>query len=309
MRDHGRHLSDYELLLAAAHELPATPQATADAHIAGCVACRVRGLALEHGNQLLSGARLPDPGEPPDVDHSRTRLRAMLSELAGREPESPPARQPARWFAPSQWALIAAAVVAAVLLLRLLEPFQPTGAGVAAAMERDALPIASLTPGATWNVRVDEVCARGAREQRQVPAAVREQVLHRYGMQGLASDDYELDYLITPELGGAPDAENLWPQRYASHVWNAHVKDQLERLLPQMVCEGTLPLRTAQRDIASDWVAAYKKYFRSDMPLQIMARRNAGTAADSPDGGTITYPVWRRGNQPALELISFGAKP
>jgi len=39
-------------------------------------------------------------------------------------------------------------------------------------------------------------------------------------------DAYEVDYLITPELGGATDIRNLWP--YGDTVWNAHVKDQLE---------------------------------------------------------------------------------
>ena len=201
--------------------------------------------------------------------------------------------------------MIAAAMVAAVLLVRVVPRIQSSSA--AAAVERDALPIALLTPGASWNVTVAELCKPGAREHREVPAAVRLQVLRGYGMEGVASGEYQLDYLITPELGGAPDAQNLWPQRYASRVWNAHVKDQLERLLPQMVCQGKLSLRTAQRDIASDWVAAYKKYFRSDVPLQILATRNAGWERERPDDDAITYPVWRRTNQPALELISFAA--
>ena len=82
-------------------------------------------------------------------------------------------------------------------------------------------------------------------------------------MESVPADQYELDYLITPQLGGAPDARNLWPQRYQARVWNAGVKDQLEDLLPRLVCEGRLDLRTAQRDIAADWVSAYRKYFRN----------------------------------------------
>ncbi len=42
-----------------------------------------------------------------------------------------------------------------------------------------------------------------------------------YGMAGVPQAEYELDYLITPELGGAPDARNLWPQRYDVPGWNA----------------------------------------------------------------------------------------
>jgi hypothetical protein len=45
------------------------------------------------------------------------------------------------------------------------------------------------------------------------------------------------------------------------------VKDALEDRLHSMVCEGKLDLRTAQRDIATDWIAAYKKYFHTDRPL------------------------------------------
>ena len=119
------------------------------------------------------------------------------------------------------------------------------------AVDRGALPSSTLTPGATWNVSVAELCATGTRELRPIPLAVRQQVLRTYGMEHVPTDQYQLDYLITPELGGAPDARNLWPQRYGSRVWNAHVKDDLERLLPRMVCNQEDPARDgAARDRA-----------------------------------------------------------
>ncbi len=130
------------------------------------------------------------------------------------------------------------------------------------AVDRGALPSSTLTPGATWNVSVAELCATGTRELRPIPLAVRQQVLRNYGMENVPTDEYELDYLITPELGGAPDARNLWPQRYGSRVWNAHVKDDLERLLPRMVCNQEIRLETAQREIARDWIAAYRTYLQ-----------------------------------------------
>ena len=139
------------------------------------------------------------------------------------------------------------------------------------AVDRGALPSSTLTPGATWNVSVAELCATGTRELRPIPLAVRQQVLRNYGMENVPTDEYELDYLITPELGGAPDARNLWPQRYGSRVWNAHVKDDLERLLPRMVCNQEIRLETAQREIARDWIAAYRTYFKTDAPLQAEA--------------------------------------
>jgi len=78
---------------------------------------------------------------------------------------------------------------------------------------------------------------------------------------GDGQDDYEIDFLIAPSLGGAEDIRNLWPQPYKLPVWNAHKKDALEERLHQLVCQGRLDLSTAQNEIATDWVAAYKKYF------------------------------------------------
>ena len=50
------------------------------------------------------------------------------------------------------------------------------------------------------------------------------------------------------------------------------MKDELEQLLPALVCRGVVDLATAQRDIAADWIAAYKKYFHTDRPVVVQAR-------------------------------------
>jgi hypothetical protein len=42
--------------------------------------------------------------------------------------------------------------------------------------------------------------------------------------------------------------------------WNAHIKDKLGNKLYDDVCAGQLDLKTAQHDIATDWIAVYKKY-------------------------------------------------
>jgi hypothetical protein len=34
-----------------------------------------------------------------------------------------------------------------------------------------------------------------------------------------------------------------------------------------MVCDGSIDLEEAQREIAVNWIAAYKKYFHTDQPL------------------------------------------
>ncbi len=96
---------------------------------------------------------------------------------------------------------------------------------------------------------------------------MRKEVFEEYGLMNARAEDYEIDYLIAPGLGGTEDIHNLWPQPFKSQKWNAHVKDELEERLHQMVCSGDLDLRTAQREIATDWIAAYKKYFHTDVPV------------------------------------------
>ncbi len=134
-----------------------------------------------------------------------------------------------------------------------------------------ALPIATLTPGAVSPLTAAELCA-GARPSRVVDEGVRQRVLREYGMEQVSQEVYELDALITPELGGTTERANLWPQRYAAPVWNAYVKDALEQHLVQMVCSEQIDLAQAQREIATDWVAAYKRHFATDAPLHVGQR-------------------------------------
>ncbi|MBV9504070.1 MAG: HNH endonuclease [Acidobacteriia bacterium] len=128
--------------------------------------------------------------------------------------------------------------------------------------------MASLTPGVARLSSREQVCSGNQGNNRQVPAALRRKVFELYGIADANPKAYEVDYLITPALGGADDIGNLWPQPYSATVWNAHVKDELEDRLQNMVCRGQIDLATAQREISSDWITAYKKYFRTDRPKE-----------------------------------------
>jgi hypothetical protein len=132
---------------------------------------------------------------------------------------------------------------------------------------------------------------------------MRAQVLSAYRMERVPADQYELDYLITPELGGATDARNLWPQGYTSSLWNARVKDELESLLPRLVCRGAVDLETAQREMAVDWIAAYKKYFNTSEPLQV----HRGPARGDDDDEV--YALADAGPAPAVRLVSLAVLP
>ena len=111
------------------------------------------------------------------------------------------------------------------------------------------------------------VCQQSNARNNAVPVAFQRKVFEEYGLSGADPRAYEVDYLVTPALGGADDIHNLWPHSYSATVWNAQVKDALEDRLRDMVCAGNLDLAEAQREIATDWIAAYKKYFHTDQPL------------------------------------------
>lgn len=113
-----------------------------------------------------------------------------------------------------------------------------------------------LTPGAVLTDDEDTVCERGyAGSVRAVSAATKRAVFAEYHIA--PSGDYEIDHLISLELGGSNDPANLWPESYHAQPWNAHIKDRLENYLHRAVCRHDMSLRAAQHLISSDWIAAY----------------------------------------------------
>jgi hypothetical protein len=131
-----------------------------------------------------------------------------------------------------------------------------------------SIPDSRLTPGAAILVSRQAVCSQANTKNKAVPVALQRKVFEEYGIAGAEPQAYEVDYLVTPALGGADDIRNLWPHSYSATVWNARVKDDLEDRLREMVCDGSLDLVEAQQEIAGNWIAAYKKYFHADQPLE-----------------------------------------
>lgn len=271
---HDIHLEDDELLLAIDRELPSRRQAAIDEHLARCPVCRTRSARLQQAARSFVDECARDLEIPASAaESSRARLQSSLREASAQWDQSWRARASSVFAQRPQWLLAGTGVVAVALFMVTLLPWGRFDRALAdGSIEPDALPVASLTPGATSNLSAEELCRFRARDRRPISAEMRQRVLRNYGMEHVPSADYELDYLITPELGGATDARNLWPQRYGSRAWNARVKDQLEHLLPSMVCSGQLELKTAQRAIAADWIAAYRKYFKARDPLESRSR-------------------------------------
>ena len=136
-----------------------------------------------------------------------------------------------------------------------------------------------LTPGATFPVTVADICTPGySRSVRNVPADVKRQVYSEYGIESHAPGAFEVDHLISLELGGSNSIKNLWPESFHTSPWNAHVKDALENRLHKEICAGETSLEEAQREIATDWIAAYKAHFHRDAPRPRQRRNSAASA-------------------------------
>lgn len=273
MLNEDAHLSDQELLLAADGELPTGRAEQVHSHLAACWDCRARMAEIEATITDFARAHRQslDP-QLPSIAGPRALLRAQLAELTSKpEPGS------WRWLFQFNSTTRAAAficvaffIAAVVGTLLLRHSTLRVANSVAASSERGAEPDRSLTPGATRMVAIGDVCAMPHEQVvGEVSTSLRQEVFQEYGIVNARADDYEIDYLIAPGLGGVEDIHNLWPEPYTSRTWNAQVKDNLEERLHELVCANKLDLPTAQHEIATDWIAAYKKYFHTDRPLSV----------------------------------------
>src|ERR1700746_1569669 len=142
-------------------------------------------------------------------------------------------------------------------------------------------PDPKLTPGATLDVILQDISEPGySKKVRNVTAELKRVVYAEYGITEHQPGEYEVDHLIPLSIGGSNSIKNLWPESYGT-VWNAHVKDRLEDRLHALVISGKLDLETAQREIATDWIAAYRKYIG---PSPISGQHRLGYAGAGMNG-------------------------
>lgn len=148
---------------------------------------------------------------------------------------------------------------------------QESGAGASTCVSRGGLPDARCTPGAidprvTQRNTTRTICHPGYSRTVRPPTGytnrLKVQGIAAYGFRDTRLSDYEEDHLVAISLGGSPtSAKNLWPEARAGK-WGSLAKDRLEFLLYRRVCAGTYPLARAQRDLARNWVAAFKRLYR-----------------------------------------------
>jgi len=134
-----------------------------------------------------------------------------------------------------------------------------------------SVPDLTITPGVVAITDMETVCNTSwGKDKRHVTAAMKRQVFAAYGLKGntdkaCTRDKHgrrcEIDHLISRELGGADEVDNLWPQPYGSKPWNAVMKDRVENRLHRDVCSGVISLAHAQNEIRLDWRIPYRRYF------------------------------------------------
>src|SRR5664279_3826138 len=140
-----------------------------------------------------------------------------------------------------------------------------------------ALPNHRLTPGAHFPVGRAKICKVGySARVRDVPESEADAAYARYHVKRVAYA-YEVDHLVSLELGGSNAITNLWPEHYYN-PWGARVKDRLENKLHALVCSGKLALAAAQRQEATNWIKAYKRYVAVTSP-RLVSRISVSIAA------------------------------
>jgi hypothetical protein len=254
------HPSDQELLLFSDGELSSRATERIRKHLLECWHCRTRHARIQATITEFMEVYRNSARPLPSGDDARNLLKARMAESNSRA-----GHDGWRWLFSARYGQSIAAVVLALAAAVLI--FQHYEIGSRSTKYAALLPDPKLTPGSARTTAIGDICSMDHDEViRPVSASLQRRVFEEYGLGEAQSANFEIDYLITPGLGGADDIRNLWPQPHNAK-WNSYVKDQLEERLHSLVCGGEVNLSVAQRDIAKNWISAYQKYFHTEEPL------------------------------------------
>lgn len=139
---------------------------------------------------------------------------------------------------------------------------------------QDGLQDSACTPGAIFaSATREQICVPGyASSVRHVTTSTKNKVYASYGIKKHTAGQYEVDHLVSLQLGGSNEIANLWPE-IATPKPGFHEKDRVENYLHDQVCDGKMTLREAQIQIATNWKEVYEKLPSS-----------AGNNSDDGDG-------------------------
>lgn len=97
---------------------------------------------------------------------------------------------------------------------------------------------------------------------RNVSDSTRQKVFAEYGIPYSEHSNYEVDHLISLELGGSNDISNLWPEN-SKIEYGSLVKDKFENYLHSQICSGKITVQEAQKQISGNWLKYYQEYVDS----------------------------------------------
>jgi hypothetical protein len=120
------------------------------------------------------------------------------------------------------------------------------------------LPDPECSPGAILTTDPKVICVSGyTKTVRNVSEATKKKVFKEYGIPYTQRSNYEVDHIISLELGGSNDIANLYPESYLIKN-GARTKDIFENYLHKQICNGKMDVAEAQRQISSDWFTNYQ---------------------------------------------------
>jgi hypothetical protein len=121
-----------------------------------------------------------------------------------------------------------------------------------------ALQDTACTPGAIFQSATRaKICTPGyAKSVRNVATSLKNKVYAEYGITRHVPGQYEIDHLVSLQLGGSNDISNLWPEK-ASPKPGFHEKDRVENYLHDQICSRAITVQQAQIEIATNWLAVY----------------------------------------------------
>lgn len=116
----------------------------------------------------------------------------------------------------------------------------------------------ACSPGAVLTTDPKIICVSGyTKTVRNVTEATKKKVFAEYGIPYSQRSNYEVDHIISLELGGSNDISNLYPESYLIKN-GAKTKDIFENYLHKQICNGSMEVSEAQRQISSDWFYYYQ---------------------------------------------------
>lgn len=131
---------------------------------------------------------------------------------------------------------------------------------ISGCVAKNSLPDKDCTPGQIFpEATKEKICTPGySSSVRNVPESEKTQVYQEYGIKTHTTGEYEVDHLISLELGGSNDISNLFPEA-AEPKPGFHEKDKVENYLHEQVCNGKISLEDAQKVIANDWLSIWNQ--------------------------------------------------